>query len=550
MYQIKSHYSKQVFFFFVLFPLLLLFSCNRRHTKPGPSGFADESFAETLSGMLPAPDTLLSGKKYSLANDVNTVYALDDYQPIWVKANYSSNEWAGKLIEELEGMQWDGAAIESYRLEELRNLKTKLDTTKGNSVADAIAFDTALTRCYLAASRFLLFGTISPRRADSLWYHVNDSVWNAPQMLVNSDGGQPSLDKFRSEWPTYSLLRNEYRRYFYLQSDSSYLNAKFNLQQKGQRDSIRRISAHYIIQAELPWLEIVPNDTLSGHAQLVGAYQSYKSLRMSRHLDSTTLADLATSPEIYMKKLRANMERVRWMKKAPGDPYIVVNIPLMELFFRKGGAEVMHKKVVVGKLARQTPSLNADMANVVINPPWGVPPTILKNDVLPGIQKSGKQYLVKKGLKIYDREGKAVSVDDVTSRNYRKYTYRQAPGNDNSLGYVKFNMPNKWDIYLHDTPHREDFVKSYRALSSGCVRVHEPQEMALYILSQLEERPTYTQGKLDTMIRTHKTKWETLKHKIPVYITYLTAFEDQSGEHLMFPKDIYQRDEKLMAMMN
>ncbi len=310
------------------------------------------------------------------------------------------------------------------------------------------------------------------------------------------------------------------------------------------------MSAYYIIQAELPWLEVVPNDTLSETAQLLVAYQTYKSLRPTRKLDSTTIADLATSPEVYLKKIRANMERVRWMKQKTGDTYIVVNVPLMELFFRKGGVNIMHKKVVVGKTARQTPSLNADMANIVINPPWGVPATILKNDVLPGIQKSGKQYLAKKGLKIYDHDGKSVSVNDVTSRNYKKYSYSQAPGDDNSLGYVKFNMPNKWDIYLHDTPHREDFAKRDRALSSGCVRVHEPQEMALYILSQLEEKTNYTQGKLDTMIGTHKTKWETLKNKIPVFITYLTAFEDQSGAHLLFTRDIYQRDEKLMALMN
>jgi murein L,D-transpeptidase YcbB/YkuD len=189
------------------------------------------------------------------------------------------------------------------------------------------------------------------------------------------------------------------------------------------------------------------------------------------------------------------------------------------------------------------------MAQVVINPSWGVPPTILKNDVLPGIQKSGSQYMAKKGLKAYDKDGRQVNVATINARNYRRYNYKQAPGHDNSLGYVKFNMPNKWDIYLHDTPHREDFAKRERALSSGCIRVHNPMEMAQYILATIEGKQQYTAGKLDSMTSTRRTRWEPLKHKIPVCITYLTAFPDTTATHIRFVRDVYRRDDKLIAMM-
>ncbi len=529
--------------------LSLMYSC-KRHNRPGPSGFADESFADKLSGIFQPVDTAASkGKPRPVEEELRLVYQLDDYQPIWIKENYSSSAAAAKLIEELADLRWDGVNPSIYDLDAIRALKIKLDTTKQNSVTDAIRFDTTLTRCYLAASRFLLLGEVRPKKADSLWYHVNDTVWNAAEVLVNSEGAYPSLDRFRSEWPTYGLLRDEYKRYDSLMTDSSYVNAKFNMGQCWQNDSIIKISASYIMHAELPWVQVVHSDTLSDEKQLLMAYQHYRSLRMTRKLDSITIAEMAMPPETQLKHLRANMERIRWMQRKTGDMYIVVNIPQMELFFRKDGTDVMHMNVVVGKKARQTPSLFANMSNIVINPPWGVPPTILKNDVLPGIQKSGKQYLAKKGLKIYDHEGKSVNVSSVTARNYRRYTYKQAPGDDNSLGYVKFNMPNKWDIYLHDTPHREDFGKRDRAQSSGCVRVQQPQEMALYILGELEKRESYTQGRLDTMIATHKTKWETLKTKIPVFITYLTAFEDSTSSHVKFTRDIYLRDEKLIALL-
>lgn len=532
-----------------IFIVFLFAACNQHRLKPGPTGFADESFADRLSGLMPSPDTSGGALKRKVVNDVRLVYALDDYQPIWVKENYASNEAAARLLEELEDMQWDGAEVGQYRIDELKLLKLRLDTSKRNSVDDAIAFDTMLTRNYLAAAKFLRFGTINPRKADSLWHHVNDTVWDGPEVLVNQEGEYPSLDKFRSEWPTYRLLRNEYMRFSLLQQDSSYLNAKFNIQ-PGQTDSILRMSADYIILSELPWVERMPDDSLSDRARMMVAYQAYRSLRPTRKFDSATMAELATPPEVYMARLNANMERLRWMKHSPGNTYIVVDVPLMEMYFRKDGTNVMHKRVVVGKPARQTPSLFANMTNVVINPPWAVPPTILKKDVLPGIQRSGNEYLAKKGLKIYDSDGKAVKVSAVNARNYRRYSFRQAPGEDNSLGNVKFNMPNKWDIYMHDTPHREDFGKRDRAQSSGCVRVHEPRELALYILAEMENKKQYTQGRLDTLISGHKTKWENLKNKIPVYITYLTAFEDATTEHVLFTRDIYERDAKLMALMS
>lgn len=547
MYHIRLNWG----FVFRLLPslllIVLLFSCKNR--RPGPSGFADDDFAETLSGILPAPDTFcVKPGANIIREDLRLVYAMDDYQPVWVKENYSTNEAAGKLIDELEDMQWDGAAKDIYDMRELKALREKLDTTKRNSVTDAIKFDTALTRRYLAAAKFLVFGQFLPRRADSLWYHPNDSEWLAPRMLVESGGAYPSLEDFRSQWPTYRLLRKTYKHYYELSSDSSYVNAVFNMQ-PGQDDSILFASMYYIIDKELPWLQIVPNDSISDDKQRIMAYQHYKALRVTGKIDSATLANLGIMPEENMKRLRANMERLRWMKRKPADTLIIVNVPLMELFFRTPNAELMRKRVVVGKPSRQTPSLQANMTNIVINPSWGVPPTILKNDVLPGIQKSGNQYLAKKGLKVYDREGKQVSVSNINSKNYRRYNYKQAPGHDNSLGYVKFNMPNKWDIYLHDTPHREDFAKRDRALSSGCVRVHMPMEMAEFILTQFENKKQYTAGKLDTMTRTHKTRWEGVKTKIPVCITYLTAFEDTTNTHIRFARDIYRRDDKLMAMM-
>lgn len=532
---------------FVIAALVIaLASCGSRHTKRGAAGIVDETFADALNGVLPAPDT--AQKHWSASNDMHLVYEQEDYQPVWLNEAYRPNEAARKMLDSLADCYWDGYDTTELNLPELRLLTVRLDTTRKNSLTDALKFDTSLTTAFLKVSRFLLMGSISPKSVDSLWYHKNDTDWQAPNMLAQANGHYPMPSAMRSEWPTYALLRSEYRKLKELEGDSSYLNAKYNVREREQVDSVLETSAYYIILSELPWLELTKEDTMSDEERWVRGYQHYKSLRETGRLDSATRAVLGRKTEDDVLMVEANMERIRWMPRVlPATPYVVVDVPLMELYLRKDGANVLHKRVVVGKPARQTPSLGANMTNVVINPPWGVPPTILKKDVLPGIQKSGKEYLAKKGLRIYDKDGKPVNVGKVNARNYRNFTYKQAPGDDNSLGYVKFNMPNKWDIYLHDTPHRDDFGKRDRALSSGCVRVHNPQEMALYILGVLEDKTKYTQGRLDTIISTHKTRWENLKNKIPVFVTYLTVFEDSTGGHIRFAKDVYGRDEKLKA---
>lgn len=207
----------------------------------------------------------------------------------------------------------------------------------------------------------------------------------------------------------------------------------------------------------------------------------------------------------------------------------------------------MNMRVVVGKNARQTPALNARMANVVINPSWGVPPTILKKDVLPGVQRGGSSYLARKDLKVYDHKGNPVDPSLVNASNYKQFVFRQPPGDDNALGYVKFNLPNKWDIYLHDTPHRELFAKEDRAWSSGCIRVQKPKEMAIYILHEMEGL-RYTPERLDSVIQTAKTRYVTLKHKIPVHVVYLTAFDNGNGD-VRFLRDFYRRDAKLAGLL-
>jgi len=532
---------------FILLCAVSFFACKHRSRKIITEDFSYESFSDKLQTLVQPADTTKKLTNTSVLSGIRYAYTLNEFAPIWLSHGYKADKAAELALADLRDMQWDGLDTSRYNLARLLQLRNKLGD-KATTLDDAIAFDTLLTRSYLTAASDLLFGRLIPRKADSLWFHANDSAWTAPLALAQMIDKYTPLDSFRSLVPTYKMLRDEYRHYRQLAHDTDLATAMAGVGNSIKPDSNARKNIITVISKEAPWIHPVPNDSMSDWAQWIQDYQAYMGLRATGKPDSITLAALQTPADTVMDKLAANMERVRWMQRQFGNLYVLVDVPFMQLFFRRDGANAMHMRVVVGKPERQTPSLYAVMTNVVLNPPWGVPPTILKKDVLPGMQKTGEAYLEKKGLTAYDKKGHKVNASRINSKNYRNYTYKQDPGDDNSLGYVKFNLPNPWDIYLHDTPHRGDFGKYFRALSSGCIRLEKPQPMAIFILSDLEKK-NFTQGQLDSIIDTHKTQWRILKNKIPVHIAYLTAFEDTTGQHILFARDVYHRDGKLISML-
>jgi murein L,D-transpeptidase YcbB/YkuD len=410
-----------------------------------------------------------------------------------------------------------------------------------------VAFDTLLTHSYLAASHDLLFGRVAVKKADPIWYHRNDSTWRPDTVLIKhlyQQGKYPALASYRSKLPTYTALMEARAHYDMLSKNQQFMNAKGAL----ATDTVPVDSySRYIIQTELPWTARATNDSGDTHQQLIKEYQKFYALKQTGKLDKETKAMLTAAPTEAFDRIDVNMERLRWLPQNFEDRYVIVNVPMMELFLRKDGQDVMHMNVVVGRPERKTPSLGADMANVVFNPSWGVPPTILKKDVAPGVAKSGAAYLAKKGLVVYNKRGKRVSADAVTASNATSFSFRQPPGDHNALGNVKFNLPNRWDIYLHDTPHREDFEKPYRAMSSGCIRVQKPREMAEYILNVLDGK-NYDQQRIEEVVRTQSTKFVNLERKLPVHIVYLTAF-DSDNQRVRFVKDIYEKDAQVLSLL-
>jgi murein L,D-transpeptidase YcbB/YkuD len=232
-----------------------------------------------------------------------------------------------------------------------------------------------------------------------------------------------------------------------------------------------------------------------------------------------------------------NMERWRWLPRKLGNnegTYVVVNVPDYSLSLMHAGKLFWKTKLVVGKPGKAaTPMTSADMKFITVNPTWNVPPSIIENEYLPALQ-SDPTMLDRYGLKIYQEP-------DGTVRIY------QPPGAGNALGRIRFNFPNQFLVYQHDTPDKYLFKRDRRAYSHGCLRVENPLDYAVKLLSiQLPEK-NYTQAKLEGMFGNSEINID-LPKPIPVHLTYQSAFVDQDGK-LQLREDVYGRDARMIAIL-
>jgi murein L,D-transpeptidase YcbB/YkuD len=261
----------------------------------------------------------------------------------------------------------------------------------------------------------------------------------------------------------------------------------------------------------------------SATVEAVKHFQSRYGYTPTGTVNAEVLRDLNKPALHKVKQLLINMERMRWMPSRPEGNLVIVNIPEFILHMYDGKQKAFDMNVVVGKEGHNTVLFTGDLSMVVFSPYWNVPPSIVKNEINPGIARN-PNYLANHHM---EKVGNSV---------------RQKPGPWNSLGLVKFLFPNSFNIYFHDTNAKSLFSRDKRAFSHGCIRLEEPKKMAEYLL---RDEPQWTSEKIDEAMHAGKEKIVKLKNPIPVFITYYTAWVDDDGK-VNFREDIYKHDKKMM----
>ena len=250
------------------------------------------------------------------------------------------------------------------------------------------------------------------------------------------------------------------------------------------------------------------------------------------------------TPQERIKKLIVTMERWRWMPEDLGEKYIRVNIANFELYAYKNGEQVLQMPVIIGRKYRKTPVFSSNIYSIRFNPSWHVPRSIAVKDKLRKIKKD-PGYLARGNYVLYDSSGNQVNPHSinwasVTGANFN-YRLRQRPGNHNALGKIRFAIKSPFNIYLHDTNERHLFTKRSRSLSSGCIRVQNPEILAEYVF---DDQKTWPLTRIQENMNGTRTSNIAVESPVKIYITYFTVFEGADGS-LKFMPDIYKQDESI-----
>jgi murein L,D-transpeptidase YcbB/YkuD len=270
-------------------------------------------------------------------------------------------------------------------------------------------------------------------------------------------------------------------------------------------------------------------------ADAVKKFQQAHQIPATGTLTSATVEALnGKTPDHAADIIVANMERWRWMPHQLPDTYVIVNLPDYTLRVMHDNKLVWMTKIVIGKPEMPTPLMTADMKYITVNPTWNVPPSIINHEYLPALQQD-PQALDRIGLKLTHNPDGSIRI-------------YQPPGDKNALGRIRFNFPNKFLVYQHDTPDKYLFASDKRAFSHGCMRVQDPQHYAEVLLSLVRPDDGYTEDRIKKMIAANGEVDIQFPTFVPVNLTYQTAFVDDAGK-LEFRDDVYGRDKALLAIL-
>jgi murein L,D-transpeptidase YcbB/YkuD len=452
------------------------------------------------------------------------------FQPLWVSQGAPS-ERARDVIEYLRTIDADGLDPKDYPLPRLN-----VGSAEAQAEAELKFTETLLTYARHASTGRVHFSRVSPNIDYKLAFDADDTL----RKIAASNDLPATLETFNPPQPAYKALKAKLAELRGDAADSGPARIENGPVLRYTRDSQGRetvmTDARVPLVRERLGLTAERNSNYNAAlAMAVGKFQKARGIQVTGQLNGPTIE--ALNPPSRARRLDAvlaTMERWRWMPRDLGRTHVVLNVPDYYLRVYNNGGQVWQTRTVVGKPGHETPLLTETMKFITVNPTWNVPQSIIYNELLPIYETSDPQIFERQGLKMErDRDG-----------SIRVF---QPPGERNALGQIRFNFPNKFLVYQHDTPERHYFAQDKRAYSHGCMRVQDPMKYAEVLLSYAAPKANYTADGLKRMLGGEEKQID-FQNQIPVHITYQTAFVDDAGK-LQFREDIYGLDGKLMSIL-
>lgn len=479
---------------------------------------------ERLTGEVRGP----GGMELVAVAALQKFYAARGYQPVWT-ADGVVRPWLTQLVDALGLAEEHGLVASEYHAAELGAVHASAAAEPGSlSLATAVDLELVATDAFFALGGHLVAGLLDPASLEEDWKAVRREI-DMPAVLTealrNRDVGA-ALAALPPADIGYRRLLKAYARYRKLEAAGGFPALP-------ARPSKAELAAR--LDAE--------------GFENVRSYQAARGLPATGRLDDATRKAFAVPAAQRVRELRANLERWRWMPEELGERHVVVDVPGFELIARDGATEVARARIVVGRTYRKTPVFSGPMTQLVINPTWTIPRTILTEDKLPEVAKDVR-FLARNHIEILGAGDVVVdpaTIDWATFDPARsRLRFRMTPGPHNPLGTLKFDIVNDFAVYLHDTDDRTLFAKGVRTFSSGCIRVQHPEVLALWVLDGVEG---WDKAALRKAIADKTTLNVPLARPVMVHLTYFTARVDAEGR-VVFVEDVYGRDEKLAAALD
>jgi len=491
-----------------------------------------------------------------LNKTVDAFYQSREGKPYWVRGNRLNN--AGRDLFEVLNQSWtQGLNPQNYNMGEIMQMVG----TKGRNRVPGTKEDAFYLELLLMDGYINYVQDMTGMRVRAYDVGLSSSDWRQPankvqalSFLSGAGDVERFMDGLEPKGQTYQKLKGELIRLVHEANEKGEV-AMTPIRMSGVLRPGRGHRAVPLIRARLGLEPVEQTHSYTYDKSLVSAvrvFQTERGLRPDGVIGPKTLSVLNRGLRDKINQVIVNMERLRWVEDRKPPRFVVVNIPSATLWALEDGKVQFEMPVIVGRRKRETPVFRTNIIGVRFNPTWTVPKTIKEKDFLPKL-KQNASYLTSKGMELYQGYGAgsqtldptAVNWEEISQDELRALRFVQTPGKHNPLGLIRVLMPNKYDIYLHDTNHPSLFNSSNRAQSSGCVRMRYPEKMAHFIL---KGREGWSNDKMLSLLKRGRTADLTNKYKIPVFFLYYTTWIGDAGE-VVYGEDIYKRDVRLLRAL-
>jgi murein L,D-transpeptidase YcbB/YkuD len=481
-------------------------------------------------------------------------YSVRDGRPAWQEA-----ETVAGFAAALRTLDADGLNPEDYRPDALVAAHRQV-RAEGSTLADRARFDLQASRVLLMALRHLQRGKVDPYRINPDWeVPIEPPPLDLPAIsrAVDAHRFEQAFAAARPSAVPYERLRAGLAHYRHIERQGGW--PMLPLRPQPLRPGDLHVDVPLLRErlAIIGELEVMVADLFAGVesrateprryddslVEAVKRFQNRHLLEVDGIVGPRTREALNLPVSARIDQIRVNLERARWLLHGLPDSFVLVDIAGYRISYFRPDGDVWRSRIVVGRPYRRTPSLRSRITHLTLNPTWTVPPTILREDVLPKVRRN-LGYLRQQDLMVLSPSGQRLDPREVNWRRPGNVIIRQRAGPQNALGKVVLRFPNDHLVYLHDTPAQGLFAREQRAFSSGCIRVQGVLELAQYLFDD-----TGTPAHVATLVSKVTTRNILLERTVPVILHYWTVHPGEDGR-LIFRPDIYQRDAALRGALD